>query len=931
MYLKKALFSLALAASLGMPLLLANEVTVTNLTCEQVETPLGIDVPHPLLGWIAQSTQRGDAQTAYRIVVSDQLGLLNQNKGNLWDSGKIQSTQNHRIAYAGKKLRSATCYYWKVCVYTTAQPAGEWSDAHRFETALLLPGDWVAQWIGDGSHPPANEADFYQADPAPYFSKTIEVKKPIQRARLYITGLGYYEASINGQKVGRQVLDPGWTSYHQTVLYSTHDVTQLLTTGTNQIGILLGNGFYNPLPLRIFKPLREYLATGRPKTVAQLHITYQDGSRQTIPTDRTWHVAPSPILRNNPYLGEHYDARLESNGQPNPLAAQAVLVPAPHGRLQAQMQPPVTATDVLRPQRMTEVRPGVFLFDLGQNLAGVARIKAQGAPGTRITIRYGEDIYSDGSLNVMTSVAGQVKRVWHADRSAPGAPQTAWQEDSYTLKGTGQTEVWQPRFTYHGFRYIELTGFPGRPTLEQVEGVRLAADLKQVGTFRCSNERINRLEEAIRWTFLSNVFSVQSDCPHREKFGYGGDIVATTDAFCYLYDMNRFHTKTVRDYRDARRPSGGMTETAPYMGIADCGFGEGTGPIGWQLAFAHAQKKLYQYYGNQQLIEENYYVLKQQVDFLSSHAPQHIMDEAYCIGDHEALDYDFKPSSPTFRDRSLTATAHYYEHVTLLAEFAGLLRKTNDQAHYQKLAQTIKAAFIKQFYQHETGIFGNHSQTSQAFGLYYGLLPDGHYPKAFQQLVHTIERARGHLITGIFATPMMLRLLADNGRNDLVFQFVNNPEFPGWGYMLERGATTLWETWAYSDNVYSQNHPMFGSVNEWFYRSLLGIQPTSPGFETIRISPQPTGDLAWAKGSYQSVKGTIIVEWEREASGTFTLHTTVPLGVVAQIQLPNTQGKEVTEGGQKLTEAQGIAHISHSNGQTGLQVASGTYTFRVHN
>ena len=370
------------------------------------------------------------------------------------------------------------------------------------------------------------------------------MKKSFAAARLYISGLGYYEAHINGSKVGDLVLDPGWTNYGKQILYSVYDITDMIRQGDNIIGVILGNGFYNPLPMKIFVPLREYLYIGRPCLMTQLRITYTDGSVETIITDNSWKTAHSAIMRNNVYLGEHYDAQMETLGW-NTLTfsdhhwRQASIVAAPSGQLTAQIQPPVRITKILRPTRMTETRHGVFVFDMGQNFAGVVRIKVQGPKGAKITFRYGEDIYSDGNVNVMTSVAGQVKRVWGANREASGAPQTAWQEDSYTLKGEGE-EIWSPRFTFHGFRYVEVTGWPGRPTLDHIEGLRMNADLPRTGQFECSNPMFNQLYDVLDNTFLSNVFSVQSDCPAREKFGYGGDIVGVARTYGWFYDMENF-------------------------------------------------------------------------------------------------------------------------------------------------------------------------------------------------------------------------------------------------------------------------------------------------------------------------------------------------------------------------------------------------------
>lgn len=901
-----------------------------KLTAEYMENPLGIDTQAPLLGWQLrsaeraqlQSVERAQLQSAYEIQVATSAENLRQGKGLVWKSGKITSTQNTGIRYAGKKLQPFTRYYWKVRIYTPDGEVSDWGHSTWWETAMLCPSDWKAEWIDDGSQAPERTDDFYKEDPAPQFRKTFHTLKPVREARLYIAGLGYYEASLNGVRVGDQVLDPGWTNFGKQILYTTYDITPLLQSGANSIGVVLGNGFYNPLPMRIFKPLREYLYIGRPCLKAQLHLTYADGTTDTICTDSSWTTAPGPILRNNVYLGEHYDARRETKGWDTPAfddrnwQAASLAGKAPSGMLTAQMQPPVRVREVIRPVRMTESRPGVFVFDMGQNFAGVARLRLEGPKGTRVVLRYGEDVYSDGSLNVMTSVAGQQKTVWNADRQAPGQPQTAWQEDSYTMKGEGE-EVWTPRFTFHGFRYVEVTGWPGRPALDQIEGLRLSADLRVNGTFECSNPMLNKLYKAMDYTFLSNVFSVQSDCPAREKFGYGGDIVGVSRTFCWFYDMENFYRKAIRDFANDQRPLGGMPETAPFNGIADLGLGDDSGPIGWQLAFAFMQKQLYEFYGDRRTIEAYYPAFVRQVEFLRSQAKEHIISQ--CINDHESLDE---------RIPALFATAHYYHHVLLVSEFADLTGRTEEAGTYARLAARIKEAFIRNFVVPGTGRVGNGTQAAQAIALLYDLVPESEKQAAFNVFIEAIAGKNGHITSGIFGIPAVLEVLRRNNRNDLAYEMVTKKDFPGWGHMLESGATTLWETWKYSDNVYSQNHPMFGSVGEWMYQSLAGINPVAPGFGKILIKPQPAGDLIWVNSSYQSVNGKIVSNWKRDGD-TFTLQVSIPANTTAEIFLPSSPQSVITESGNPVETAAGVKKTGYKEGYTSFEIGAGDYTFKV--
>lgn len=900
----------------------ATPLNPEKLTTEYIENPLGIDTQAPLLGWQLRSPERGQSQSAYEIQVATSADNLRQGKGLVWKSGKIAGAQNMGIRYAGKNLKPFTRYYWKVRVYTPDGKVSDWSQSAWWETAMLRTSDWKAAWIDDGSHAPERTEDFYKEDPAPQFRKTFHAAKPVREARLYIAGLGYYEASLNGVRVGDQVLDPGWTNFGKQILYTTYDITPLLQSGTNSIGVVLGNGFYNPLPMRIFKPLREYLYIGRPCLKAQLLLTYEDGTTGMICTDNSWTTAPGPILRNNVYLGEHYDARRETKGWDTPAfddcgwQAASLVREAPSGTLTAQMQPPIRVREVIRPVRMTESRPGVFVFDMGQNFAGVARLRLEGPKGTRVVLRYGEDVYSDGSLNVMTSVAGQQKNVWNADRQAPGQPQTAWQEDSYTMKGEGE-EVWMPRFTFHGFRYVEVTGWPGRPALDNVEGLRLSADLEVNGTFECSNPMLNKLHKAMDYTFLSNVFSVQSDCPAREKFGYGGDIVGVSRTFCWFYDMENFYRKAIRDFANDQRPLGGMPETAPFNGIADMGLGDDSGPIGWQLAFAFMQKQLHEFYGDRRTIEAYYPVLVRQVEFLRSQAKEHIISQ--CINDHESLDE---------RIPALFATAHYYHHVLLVSEFADLIGRTEEAGTYARLAAGIKDAFIRNFVVTGTGRVGNGTQAAQAIALLYDLMPESEKQAAFNVFIEVIKSKNGHITSGIFGIPAVLEVLRRNNRNDLAYEMVTKKDFPGWGHMLESGATTLWETWKYSDNVYSQNHPMFGSVGEWMYQSLAGINPAAPGFSKILIKPQPAGDLTWVNSSYESVNGRIVSNWKRDGD-TFMLQVSIPANTTAEIFLPSSPQSVITEGGNPVETAAGVKQIGYKEGYTRFEIGAGEYAFKV--
>jgi alpha-L-rhamnosidase len=881
-----------------------------RLTCEYLENPLGIDMETPRFGWNISSAGRNSLQSAYEIIVSDNEKLIGTGKGNSWQTGKVISDESIQIEYAGKPLRPFTRYYWKVKVYDKNGLGSAWSQLASFETAALKPEDWKAKWIGDGSRQFEKDEDFYQKDPMPLFRKQINIAKKIAAARLYISGLGYSEVYINDQKIGDHLLDPGFTVYRKQALYVTYDITAALKNKNNMLGIMLGNGWYNPLPLRLFGRfnLRDVQQTGRPCVKAQVLIKYSDGTDGTIATDETWETTKGPILRNNVYLGEEYDARQEKKFNEKSKWNNATTTEGPSGELTAQMQPAIKITKIIKPISIKQVGKDTFIVDMGQNFAGVARIKVKGNTGRKISLRYGELIHPNGSLDYMTTVAGAIKEIWHLS-GGPGAPKTAWQEDNYTLKGEG-TETWNPRFTFHAFRYVEITGWPGTPTVNDIEGLRMNSDLEQQGNFSCSNTMFNQLHDVIQWTFLSNVFSVQSDCPGREKMGYGADIVASAGAYLYNYDMANFYSKTVQDFANDQRPEGGITEIAPSTGIADRGYGDGSGPLGWQLAFGYVQKKLYDYYADKKIITKHYPAFKKQLQFLQSKSVDGLFH--WDIGDHEAID--------TKAD-AFTASCFYYHHALLAAEFAGILDKKDDSLQYAALAKSIKQNIIQKYLVPGTGRFDNATQGAQLFALWYDLSPEKE--KTFNVLMKEFERHNFHLSTGIFSTMMLFDVLPKIDQNELAYRIADQKDFPGWGYMLANDATTLWESWEKPTSS-SYNHPMFGSIDEWFYKWLLGIQPAAPGFKKIIIKPQ-LGELTWAKGSYRSVYGVIKSEWKK-STDNFELNISVPANTTAEIYLPATEQSAITEN-DKVISGAGIQFTRFEKGYGVFAVGSGDYRF----
>lgn len=903
---------------------------ISDLRCEYRAQPLGIDDPQPRLGWVLHSDVRGIRQSAYRILVATTAAALEDNRGDLWDSGKVASHQSVAVVYGGKALSSGQRCFWKVKVWSTQPPqhsgssvalaAGEiessWSVPSSWEMGVMGPEEWQATWISDGKPLPEKNEDFYRDDPAPLFRKPFRLSGAVKSARLYISALGYYRATLNGEIVGDHQLDPLWTRPDKRVFYSVYDVTGKLTAGSNCMGVTLGNGWYNPLPLRMwgYINLREHLPVGRPQFIAHLKIEYADGSNASVVSDPSWKFTEGPIIRNSIYLGEKVDARKSIPGWDKPGLDEsgwstAHAATAPAGPLQTQPLPAIKVTATIKPVAITEPAKGVYIVDMGQNFGGWASFKFNVPEGTEISMRYGELLHKDGTLNPMTSVCGQIKGPSDKPEDK-GRPPIAWQGDSYIARGGG-TESYTPQFTFHAFRYVELRGLPARPTLESIEGLRMNSDVEPAGSFTCSNALFNRIQEVCQWTFLSNLFGVQSDCPHRERFGYGGDLVSTSDAFMLNYDMAGFYAKATRDWADSALEDGMLTDTAPSVGIQYCG-------VGWAMAHPHLQTQLYRYYGDRRIIEEQYAVSKRWLELVRAANKDHIVRGG--LHDHEALEKE---------EAAPMVTPLYCESARMLAQLARILGKTSEAEEYSRLAKDIKKAYNEKLVAPGTGVAGSGIQSVQSFALYLDMLPEGERVKALAHLVQDItDKHKGHLTTGIFGTRYMLDALSQEGAIEVANAMVNQRDFPGWGHMLENGATTLWEHWEFSDNTYSHNHPMFGSVSQWFYNWLGGIEPAADaiGFDRINLHPRFVKDLDWVQCTHRSVRGPITCNWKREDK-TVTMEIRIPVNSTAVLHLPAVIA--IKEGGHPVEQVTGVKKMAAPDGCVKLQIESGVYHLQV--
>jgi alpha-L-rhamnosidase len=896
---------------------LSARLEVRDLRCEYLENPLGIDAAQPRLSWILATSARAQKQTAYQILAATSKDRLQPGHADLWDTGRVASDETSQVRYLGQPLRSGQLCFWKVRVWDQDGRAVE-SPAARWEMGLLEDKDWAAHWIARTTDTNSN--------PAPLLRRNFNLPGRIKQARLYICGLGYYEAYLNGERVGDHLLDPGYTRYDQRALYVTYDVTAALRRGPNAIGVILGNGWFNVHTRAVWD---FHLAPWRsaPRLRLHLRIDFTDGHTETVVSDNSWKCATGPIVFDSIYGGEAYDARLEKPGWAtagyNDAAWDPVkVVAAPAGRLTAQMMPPIKNHETLAPVKVTEPKPGVFLFDIGQSLAGRAELSVKGPAGTAVHLRYGERLTPDGMLDV-ADIAQHVAKFpyeksplgYAVDSPETYRPPTAppgkqlFQTDTYILKGSGRTEHYASRFTYHGFQYVEVTGFPGRPTLASLRAHFSHSAVPQAGTFECSNPLLNRIQRAALWAFLSNLQSIPTDCPHREKNGWTGDAHLAAEQAQFNFFPAPVHQKWLNDLGDEQKPTGQLPGIVPTSGW---GYSWGNGPA-WDSSFLLIPYYQYVYYGDTENFRRHFDGMKRYVDYLGTRAKNGIVG----IGLNDWAPWKTQTAAP------ITDTAYYYVDTKIVALAARVLGKPEEARRYTELAATIKSAFNQTFYHPETALYDNGSQTALGCALYQGLVAPENQARVMTNLVAAVERSSNHIDTGILGAKYLLNALLENDRADVAYRMVAQRDQPSWGWWLDQGATTLWEQWTGAE---SRNHIMFGDVSAWFYKALAGVvpDPQAPGFKHFFVSPQVVGDLSWARGEYDSIRGRIVSHWKL-VDGEFRLELTVPPNTTATVSLPIAG--EVTESGKPLGRVLGVASERVENHRRIVEVGSGTYHF----
>ena len=887
-----------------------DNVIVTYLSCEYITNPIGLDIKQPRFCWILESSIRGQRQTAYQILVAASKEMLNKNSGDMWDSGRIESNQSTHLLYKGIPLKSNQTYYYKVRVWDRDGNPSKYSEIAQFSMALLNPSDWQAKWIGIGPEKePKTEKGYFDSPSdqegledtvtvdsrSHLLRKEVVLDKPIRLARVYACGLGLYELRINGKKVGDKVLNPAKTHYRKQVLYDTYDVTELVQKGDNAIGMMLGNGWFNPAKKWWSWRMQWF---GAKRAIMQMHIDYADGTNQIITTDETWKATTGPIVNSCIYDGEIYDANLEKPGwdkvnYDDSAWENVNIVEAPGGKLISQMMEPIKVNEIIEPVAVTNPKPDAYIYDMGQNFTGWVRLSIKGKKGTKVVLRYAENLGEDGSIDVMSNNLAQ-------------------STDYYIMKGEG-IEVYEPHFTYHGFRYVEVTGYPNLPHIENLQGCVVHSACRSIGNFECGNKVINHIRRCTLWSQRSNMTGYPTDCPQRdERLGWMGDAHVTAEEAMHNFHMPLFY----RNWLSGIQANQDKTGDIPY--ISPRPYME-PGTPAWSSAYPLIIWYYYLHYCDVQILGEHFDSIKRYVDFLSSKATDYILPKDR-YGDWVSVAEGWKRGEP-----ESVATAYFYYNAIIVSKAAKVLGLLDDARHYAKLAEQIKDAYNDRFFVPVTKQYENGSQMSNAFPLFLNIVPENHKKVVLKNLVDDIVvKHQGRLTTGILGTKYMIELLTNEGQTDIAYLLATQTDYPGW-YDMVKNRTTLSEHW---DQGGSNNHVMFGSIDAWFYRALVGINvdEAHPGFEHIIIKPFIQPELSWAKAWLETVRGKVSSGWEYR-DGVCKLNITIPVNTTATVYVLAQNAESVTESGKPAETSPGVRFLRMEGNHAVYEIGSGSYKF----
>lgn len=905
------LFSLIAAALIGNA-----QVTVTNLRCEMLHNPEGIDVQQPRFSWELNSSMRNVMQQSYQLIISSSEEKLKNGIGDVWNSGEVSTPQSVQVAYAGSTLQPAKKYFWKVLVNTNKGKAAAGETAF-FSTGLFTADDWgKAKWIGYDKASPWDSVTQWSRLSARYLRKEFASNAAVKRATVYICGLGLYELYINGNKIGDQVLAPAPTDYRKAVLYNTYDVTAAITKGNNAVATVLGNGRFFTMRQN-YKPAK-INTFGFPKLLLQLVIEYTDGTSKTIVSDESWKLnVDGPIRTNNEYDGEEYDATKEfpgwnKAGFNDKKWIQPELVEAPAGALTAQMSEPMKVMGAVKPLWVKPTANGKYIIDMRQNFAGWLQLNnITGKKGDKITLRFAESLQADGSLYRANLRDARVT-------------------DVYTLKGTGH-ESWHPVFVYHGFRYAEVSGLTFKPSVNNFEGQLVYDAVETTGSFSSSNKTLDAVYKNAWWGIASNYKGMPVDCPQRnERQPWLGDRVIGAIGESYLFDNAKLYAKWMDDIEQSQTEAGAIPDVAPAF------WNYYSDDVTWPAAFITISNNLYNQFADVRPLQKHYAAMKKWMWYMrDKYLVDYIMTRDkygdWCVPPEDLKLIHAKDSS-RLTDGKLIATAYYYKLLSYMQRFAKLTGNEADIKEYGALADSMKEAFQNRFYNPGKYNYSNNTITANLLPLYFGICPDSLKEKVFAHIYHKIHvESNDHISTGLIGTQFLMRGLSEYGHTDLAFTLASNTTYPSYGYMVENGATTIWELWngnTANPEMNSQNHVMMlGDLLIWYYENLAGIRTdkTDVGFKKIIFKPSLPAGLDSVNASYKSVHGLISSSWKKR-NGVFEWTVTVPANTSATVYIPAASMNDITEAGKDITAAD-LQEVKWDKDKAVVKIGSGTYHF----
>lgn len=896
-------------------------IRVDHQQCEYRINPVGIDAKAPRLSWIITASGQNVLQTAWRLIVSDDSSAIRMGKGTVWDSGKRMSDQSIQVLYAGPELQAGKKYYWRVSIWDNKGRSSGWSSIASWQMGLLKPEDWAgARWIAydsiknserifpaahGGGKPEWNELKAIQ----PLLRKEFAVRKKIKQATIFASGLGHFELSLNGKKIGDHFLDPGWNLYSKEAFYVGFDITKQIKQGINAMGVMLGNGFYH-VPRERYRKITGTF--GHPKFICRMLITYDDGSSESIISDGSWKTTAGPITYSSIFGGEDYNAQLEQKGWKlpgfNDKTWQPALQVEGSPRLVATMMEPLRVMQTFKPVKILQPRPGIFVYDFGQNFSGIPSLTGIGKKGMSVKMIPGEILDSLGLV----------------DQSPSGKP--SW--FTYTFDSTHVTD-WRPRFTYYGFRYIQVEGAVPKgssnplslPVINELQGLHTRNASRSVGTFDCSNPLFNKIFHLIDWSVKSNMASVLTDCPHREKLGWLEVAHLLGNSMRYNYDIASFYQKIVHDMALSQTAIGLVPNIAPEWVQFDPDFRDSPE---WGSSAVILPYYLYQWYGDTAVLANSYDMMKRYVQYLGTKAVDHIVSHG--LGDW----FDIGPNGSgsgysVSTPQGITGTAIYYYDLNILIKTAQLLNKPEDAVQYENIAKDVKAAFNRRFFNREKQIYGTGSQTANAMAVYMNLVEPEHKQAVIENIVRNIRERNNRLSSGEVGYKYLIAVLEKEGRSDVIYDMNSRSDVPGYGFQIANGATTLMEDWQAKKNL-GNNHCMLGHFLGWLYSGLGGIRQadSSVAFKSVIIAPQTTGNIQHANTTYFSPYGEIVSRWKK-SSRRFELNVTIPVNTAATLLLPGTAGSMVSVNGKET----GTAYFDAAQNKWKFGVGSGTYKIEV--